>query len=115
MPTMGRELNQESSSVCRLPLGPLARYLSTTTLVRNGPTTSHPALIRIATSASNVCHLYGTRYLSSRFISRLSYALPSTSSSWCESAMRGQSILDGGGERRSENRFSGTRKNGRIF
>src|SRR5579872_6557160 len=53
-------------------------------MVRNGPSTSAPALSTIDASATETCHRYGRKYRNSRFISRLSYALPRTSSSWAD-------------------------------
>src|SRR5262249_47573082 len=80
MPVMGSKLSQESRKLCGRS-GAFERYLSIATLVRYGPTTSTPALMMMAARAIATCHLYGRRYPSSRFIIRLSYALPSSSCS----------------------------------
>src|SRR4030088_2945418 len=82
MPTRGALLRRSPIQECEL--GDLARYLSMAILVRKGASTSATDLSTIATSAIATCHLYGLRYVSSRRISRLSYALPNTSSSWLE-------------------------------
>src|SRR5208283_4984453 len=58
-----------------------AMFTSTACLVNHGRTASIADTTMLRKIPSTTCHLYGRMYFSNRFIKRLSYALPSISSS----------------------------------